>query len=103
MPNGYALARRIFTVTTKVDFGHLRKRGHNSVAYIADLYLQGDTYQSCLTNILDTVNLLRELGFVIHSDKSVLNQVKENFFRIYYIVKAHGTVLILPCFHTTIR
>ena len=63
---------RIFTKISKVPFGHLRSQGHNSVVYVVDSYLQGDTYQSFLTNILDTVNLLRELGFVIHSDKSLL-------------------------------
>ena len=76
MPNGYGLAMRIFTKISKVDFGHLRSQGHNSVAYVANSYLQGDTYQPCPTNILDAVNLLRELGFVIHSDKSLLTQVK---------------------------
>ena len=80
MPNSYGLAMRIFTKISKIHFGHLRSQGHNLVAYVADSYLQGDTYQSCLTNILDTVNLLRELGFVIHSDKSFLTQFKQLFF-----------------------
>ena len=72
MPNGYGPAMRIFTKISKVPFGHLRSQGHNSVVYVDDSYLQGDTYQSCLANILDTIKLMRELGFVIHPDKSVL-------------------------------
>ena len=39
---------------------------------LGDSYLQGDTYQTCLDNISDTIKLLRELGFVIHTEKSVL-------------------------------
>ena len=58
----------------------LKLNKFNRFAYVADSYLQGDTYQSCLTNILDTVNLLRELGFVINSDKSFLTQFKQLFF-----------------------
>ena len=74
----------------KVPFGHLRSQGRNSVVYVADLYLQENMYQSCLTNILDTVNLLRELGFVIHQHKLLLTLSQTIvLFRIYYIVNAH--------------
>ena len=72
MPNGYRPAMRTFIKISKVPFGHLRSQGHNSVVYVDDSYLQGDTYQSCLANILDTIKSLRELGFVIHPDKSAL-------------------------------
>ena len=75
VPNGYGPAMRIFTKISKVPFGHLRNQGHNSVVYVDDLYLQEDTYQSFLANIVDTIKLLRELGFVIHPDKSVLTIV----------------------------
>ena len=93
IPNGSGLPMRIFTKMSKVPFGHLRSQGYNSVAYEADSYLQGDAYQSCLTNILDTINLLRQLGFAIHSDKLLLTPSQTFlFFRIYYIVKAHHTV-----------
>ena len=37
--NGYRPAMRIFTKISKVSFGHLRSQGHNSVVYVADLYL----------------------------------------------------------------
>ena len=66
MPNGYGPAMRIITKISKVPFWHLRRQGHNSVVYVDDSYVQGDTYQSCLANILDNIKLLRELGFVIH-------------------------------------
>ena len=73
MPNGYGPPVRIFTKVSKVPFGSLRSQGHNSVVYVHDSYLQRDTYLSCLANILEAIKLLRELGFVIHPDKSVLS------------------------------
>ena len=45
MPNGYGPAMRGFTKLSNVPFGHLRSLSHNSVAYIDDSFLQGDTYQ----------------------------------------------------------
>ena len=72
MPNGYGPAMRVFNKTFKVPFGHLRSLDHNSVVYADDSYLQGDTYQAWLDNISDTIKLLRELGFVVHTGKSLL-------------------------------
>ena len=72
MPNGCGPAKRIFTKISKVPLGHFRSQGQNSVVYVDDSHLQGNTYQFCLATILDTIKLLRELGFVIHPDKSVL-------------------------------
>ena len=67
MPNGYVPAMRVFVKISKLPFGHLRSLGHNSVVHVDDSYLQGETYQACLDNISDTIKLLRELGFVIHT------------------------------------
>ena len=68
MPNGYGPAMRVFNKTTKVPSGYLRSLGHNSVVYVDDSYLQGETYQACVDNISDTIKLLRELGFVINTE-----------------------------------
>ena len=40
MPNGYGPAMRIFTKITKIPFTLLRKKGHVSVVYVDDSYLQ---------------------------------------------------------------
>ena len=64
MSNGYGPAMGVFVKIRKLPFGHLRSLGHNSVVHS---YLQGETYQACLDNISDTIKLLRELGFVIHT------------------------------------
>jgi len=72
MPNGYGPAMRVFTKLIKIPFSHLRNKGNISVAYVDDSYLQGSTYNECLQNTCDTVNLLRSLGFTIHAEKSTL-------------------------------
>ena len=72
MPNGYDPAMRVFTKISKVPFTYLRKKGHLSVVYVDDSYLQGKTYQECLNNIRDSISILQELGFTIHPTKSSL-------------------------------
>ena len=43
--------------------------GHLSVAY--DSYLQADTYDHCVENVIDTVTVFNNLGLVVHPEKSV--------------------------------
>ena len=93
MPNGYGPAMRVFTETSKVPFGHLRGLGHNSVVYVDDLYLQGETYQTCL-DISDTIKLLRELGFVVNIEKSVLTPSQTIAF-LGFIISSKNMTLSL--------
>ena len=79
MPNGYGPAMRAFTKVTKVPFTSLRQKGHISVVYVDDTYLQRDTYQTCMKNVIDTINMLRSLGFTIHAEKSVFPQQEITF------------------------
>ena len=55
----------------KPVYCYLRKKGHLSSGYIDDSYLQGDGYQDCLANVVDTIKLFDSLGFIIHPEKSV--------------------------------
>ena len=41
-------------------------------SYIDDLYLQGRTYDLCVSNVIDTFIQFDSLGFTIHPDKFVL-------------------------------
>ena len=43
-----------------------------SVIYVDDSLLYGDTFEECLENVKVTMECLQELGFIIHSKKSVL-------------------------------
>ena len=38
--------------------------------YIDDIYRQDDAKENCIINIIDTVTLLRSLGFTVHAEKS---------------------------------
>ncbi len=48
--------------------------------YIDDSFLEGDDYQSCLENLVDTIKLLYSLGFIIHPKKSVLILTQRQIF-----------------------
>ena len=80
MPNGYGPAMRIFTKITKIPFSVLRGQGHISVVYVDDSWLAGDTFEECMCNINDTIELLISLGFTIHPQKSVLTPTKKITF-----------------------
>ena len=72
LPNGlYSCCPRKFPKLLKPVYTVLRKRGHVSSGYVDDAYLQGDTYDDCACNVVDTVDLFSTLGLVIHPDKSV--------------------------------
>ena len=69
--NGLSCCPRHFTKILKPVFACLREKGHESVVYIDDSYLQGNSYTSCAKNMMTTVDLLSALGFVLHPVKSV--------------------------------
>ena len=64
MPNGLASAPLYFTRL-------LKKKGHLSVGYIDDSYLQASTQGGSVHNIYDTVSLFGQLGLMINSERSV--------------------------------
>ena len=94
MPNGYIDAMRIFTKILKPAFSHLREEGHTSIIYVDDSLLGGDTYAECLDNVHATMNLLQQLGFVIHPVKSVLIPSQELVFLGFIINTRHMTITL---------
>lgn len=94
MPNGYGPAMRIFTKVSKVPFSHLRSRGHISVVFVDDSYLQGNTYEACVYNIRNTIDLLQSLGFTIHSTKSILTPTQKITFLGFVIDSVNMTLEI---------
>ena len=60
----------IFTKILKPTLSTLHKQGHIAVAHLDDLYLQGQTYEKCVLNVIDTTVLLDKLGLVVHPEKS---------------------------------
>ena len=53
--------------------------GHIYIAsgYLDDIYLQGNDYNDCLRNIINTLKLFIKLGFIMHPTKSVFLLSKE--------------------------
>ena len=94
MPNGYDPAMRIFTKITKVPFSGLRMQGHTSVVSVDNYYLQGDSYESYLKNVNDTIIMLRSLGFTIHPEKSLLKPTK-NLIYLGFIIDSKDMTLKL--------
>ena len=71
LPNGLSSCPRKFTKLLKPPLTELHKKGHISASYIDYLYLQGRTYDLCVSNVIDTFIQFDSLGFTIHPDKSV--------------------------------
>ena len=71
LPNGLASAPRVFTKLLKAVYSALRSTGHLSSGYIDDSYLQGDTFEECRVNVIDTTTMFMQLDFFVHPDKSV--------------------------------
>ena len=94
LPNGFRDAPRLFTKIMKPIFGNLRQRGHSSVVYIDDSYLQGQTYEQCKLNVMITVRVLIALGFTIHPIKSILDPVREMVFVGFVINSVDMTLRI---------
>ena len=61
---------RLFTKILKAPLTFLHKAGHLTLAYIDDLYLQANSYDDCLKNVVATFQLFTKLGFIIHPQKS---------------------------------
>ena len=80
MPNGYVPAMRVVTKLLKVTFLHLSYKGHVSVIYEDGSYLQGNTADSCLQNVKDTIKILKTLGFTVHCEKSILYPTQKLIF-----------------------
>lgn len=77
---GLSSAPRIFTKIMKPVFSHLWKLGRSIIAYIDDCLLQGDTCESCLRNVDQTVEILDSLELTIRPSKSVFQPSKQIVF-----------------------
>ena len=93
-PNGLAFCPRKFTKLLKPVYSTLRQLGHVSSPYIDDSFLEGDDYQSCLENLVDTIKLLHSLDLLHHKSPTirVLSQV------IGYIISTFPGVMFGPLF-----
>ena len=58
----------------------LRSKGYLSAKYIDDSIFLIDTFEICLNNIGPSAAFLQELGFTIHTEKSVLVPTQQTYF-----------------------
>ena len=72
----------------KPVYSTLRLKGHLSVGYIDDSYLQGNTFVACQENVTETVNNFQDLGFTIHPEKSILVPTRKLTF-LGFILDSH--------------
>ena len=78
----------------KTPLSHLRLINHVVSGYIDDLYLQGSTYQKCAINVLDSVQMLDNLGLVIHPEKSVFIPQQKMIFLGFIIDSVRMIVML---------
>ena len=70
LPNGLCSGPRKFTKLLKAPLATLLEAGHILGGYIDNIFNLGLTYNECMRNVIDTVNLLDSLGFTMHPEKS---------------------------------
>ena len=70
-PNGLSTCPRNFTKLLKPVLCFLRKKGHILVIFIDDILLIATSYEARANAIVETINVLTSLGFVLHVAKSV--------------------------------
>ena len=96
MPNGYVDAMRVFTKLLKPAFSTLRDLGHESVIYVDDSLLQGDTAKECLDNVVATLDVLQQLGFILHHSKSTFTPTQRIEFLGFIIDTVSMTITLTP-------
>ena len=72
-------ALRVFTNVLTPPFKYLRSKGHLPVKVIDESLFLLDTFEICFKIIRATIAALRELGFTIHPEKSVLVPSQQTF------------------------
>lgn len=95
LPFGLSSAPYIFTKVLKPVAATLRGNGFLSVIYLDDFLLFGDSYQECLINVKETLDLLDNLGFVINAEKCDLNPSHEKKF-LGFLLNSSSMSVILP-------
>ena len=79
-PNGLSSCPRKFTKLIKPLLSELHLKGHIVAGYIDDFYLQSDSYNGCIENVIDTILMFDQFGFVVHPEKSVFTPKQQIVF-----------------------
>ena len=71
LPNGLSSGPRDFTKIAKVIYSNLRELGFLNSSYIDDSFLAGENVLECQNNVMHTVEMGINAGFIPHPLKSV--------------------------------
>ena len=66
------------------------------MGYIADSYLQGDTFEECKHNVQDSVSLFEKLGFLSLPEMSVFESTQNVIFLGFVINSVTMTISLTP-------
>ena len=102
LPNGLSSAPRLFTKIMKPVFAKLRQQGVEVVRFIDDTLVVGNTKHETEAAVTKTKELLEELGFSIHPEKSVLISTTDIKFFGFMINSRKMTVRHYRCIHTSL-
>ena len=96
LPNGLACVPRQFTKLWKPVFAKLRQEGHSCLGYIDDSFIVGLDKISCESAVQRMVQIMQELGFIIHPAKSVFSPVQRLTFLGFIFDSVNMTVELEP-------
>lgn len=95
LANGISEGPRLFTKLMKPVFATLREWGYTITSYLDDTLICNSSLTGCYDCLLNTVQLLRKLGFCINEEKSILVPTK----RIEYlgnVINSENMTVTLP-------
>ncbi|CAG2233597.1 unnamed protein product [Mytilus edulis] len=95
LPFGIAVAPRIFTKLMKVPMTLLRRLGVRLIVYLDDILIMNQSNQKILSDLSTVLSILRGLGFLINTNKSVMEPSQTMEF-LGYTVNSKLLTLSLP-------
>ena len=95
LPNGLSTGPRLFTKLLKPPFAYLRAQGHNVLGYIDDTIIIANSKEAALKAISETSDLLTQLGFIIHQEKSQFSPVQQLQY-LGFIINSKDMTVTLP-------
>lgn len=93
-PNGLSSCPRHFTKLLKHILCVLREKGHLIIIFIDDLLIIATSYEKSCISVLETIQLLTELGFTINIDKFVLIPAQKAVF-LGFVLNSVDTTITL--------
>ena len=85
LPNGLASAPRIFTKILTPLNAKLRESGHECFPYINNSFVVADTVEKCQETVKILCEQLDKLGFVIHTERSVIRLTQNLIFLGFHL------------------